>query len=469
MSKLRAFTMPKWGIEMTEGVVVEWAVSEGERFSQGQVLLAVETDKIANDIEADYDGVCLRLLAEDGDTLDVGELLAVFATEPVDAAEVDAFIAAFEPVASADADDSPPSEPASPAHQGSVDQARPSSYQVPKGVSLSPKALEAAAAAALDLSAVSGSGREGRVLLQDVHQAIAGPAVAAASQPVDNKVELAAFDQINATPIAKRLSVGASFDLAQITGSGRNGRIRAGDLPLNGVADPAAATAAGRRMPFSRMRAKIAERLTRSFREVPHFYLQTDAGIDSLLAARERWNTKASEPASLNDLIVRATALALKAHPQINVHVEADGTVEFDQAHVALAVAVDGGLVTPVVRGADRRSLTSLVAETRRLAAGARGARLGPDDYAGATFTVSNLGMFGVSQFTAIINPPQGAILSVGAGRRMAVEQDDGGVGFSTRMNLTLGCDHRAIDGAMGAAFLATLKQHLEHPQNWCR
>jgi pyruvate dehydrogenase E2 component (dihydrolipoamide acetyltransferase) len=244
-------------------------------------------------------------------------------------------------------------------------------------------------------------------------------------------------------------------------GSGRGGRIRSRDLPRH---DNAAA-AAGREVPFSNMRKQIARRLTASYQEIPHYNVQIDVFVDALLAARKAFNAAGGRKTSINDWLVRAVALSLIEHPDININVHDESIAYFDEANVAIAVAIDGGLITPVLQQAQRLSVDQISLKVADLAQRARDGQLVQEDMNGGSFTMSNLGMFGVSRFTAIINPPQGAILAVGSARPVPTERD-GRIVFGQQMTLTLGCDHRAIDGAMAGRFLSTLRDHLEQPES---
>ena len=449
MSTLRAFTMPKWGIEMTEGILAEWSVAEGEAFDKGQLLASVETDKIVNEIEADFASVCLRRVAEEGDTLGVGELLAVFGEPGASADEIDGFVRDFKPADTAfsgeDADDAPTATPQ--AVEGNPQAA----VAPPPGVAASKSALAGAAQGGVDLGALAGSGKNGRVLRQDVDRALRSEPLTPGA-PVDNRVQWVERAG-SATDVARRVAHARGVSLDGVAGSGKGGRVRVRDLP--------SATAGPVR--FSAQRVQIARRLTESYREIPHYHLQRDVSFDAVMAARKAYNVGRELPASLNDFLVRAVAKALEAHPVVNAHVFEGATETFDTANVAIAVATENGLITPVVHDAARRPFPDLCAASRDLVSRAREGALTRDDLKGGTFTVSNLGMFGVHRFTALINPPQAAILAVGAARRQPVERD-GGIAFENVVSLTLGCDHRVIDGAVGGRFLADLCANLAAP-----
>lgn len=467
MSKLRPFCMPKWGIEMTEGTVAEWMVGDGDRVKRGDVICLIETAKITNEVEAETDGVILRVLTPAGDEpLPVGALLAVFGDDDAPASEVDAFIAAFVPSESG-VGEAPVKADGRPA------EARPAAAAAaPKRIEtnrpISPSALALAEREAVDLDAIEGSGRGGRITYQDVYQHLRPAGVAAWS----GSAALVEDDlRIFASPLARRLAAIHGVDLAGLTGTGPRGRISKHDV-LAAVPRPTSLDAAfvaadntPRIVPFDKVRGVIAQRLTAAKRDIPHFYLRVAVEVDALLALRRTANLVLGISASINDYLVFAAGRALAQHPDVNVQLHGDAIHHFAHADIAIAVASPKGLVTPIVRQADRMTLPQLVAATAAQIEKAKAGRLSWEDLDGGTFTISNLGMFGIDEFDAVINPPQGAILAVGRARREAVKTEDGGIDFATRISLTLSVDHRAIDGAAGAAFLATLKGLLEDPE----
>ncbi|MDH5175922.1 MAG: 2-oxo acid dehydrogenase subunit E2 [Gammaproteobacteria bacterium] len=403
-------TMPKWGIEMTEGTITEWHVSPGQSVTKGDHLLDVETEKIVNSVEAPASGTVRRLLADVGGTEKVGALIAVFADADVPDAEVDAFIAAFKPADTSFEPDSGNAPAPSPA---------PAAAPVP--------------AASVDASADGGS---------------------------------------KVSPIARRLAEKLGIDVSLIKGTGTHGRVSKEDVEAfaaamqagqTGAAAPAASagTAAPVRERMTSMRATIARRLLESKQTIPHYRLAVDVELTALLAHRAALNAGGSVKVSINDLLVRAVALALVRHPEVNAQLQGDEIVRFVQADVCVAVASDSGLITPVVRNADAKTAAQISTEVADLAGRARSNRLTREEITGGTFTVSNLGMFGVDRFDAIINPPQVAILAVGAGQDRVVARDGQPV-VRRMVTLTLSCDHRVVDGAMGAKFLATLRELVE-------
>ena len=457
MAQIRPFCMPKWGIEMTEGTVAEWMVNEGEAIRRGQTLCLIETAKITNEVEAEVDAVVARVLVgAGGEALPVGTLLAVFADAEASAAEVDAFIAGFVP---ADAGGPAKAAPASPP----APVAAPETPAITTNRPISPEALTLAQAEGLDLSSVEGSGRGGRITHQDVAQALRPAAAPMLRGVAALPAELAS---IFASPLAHRLAALNGVDLAGITGTGPRGRISKRDV-LALVAPAAGAT--GENHPeiigFDKIRKIVARRLTEAKRDLPHFYLRISARADELVALRQTANLVLGANASLNDYLIRATALALARHGDVNVTVHGEAIHRFRHADIAIAVASPKGLVTPVVRGADLLGIAEIAAQTRTLIDKAKAGRLTFGDMEGGTFSISNLGMFGIESFDAIINPPQAAILAVGAVTRQPVETAIGSITFESRIALTLSVDHRAIDGAAGAAFLATLKGLIEAPE----
>ncbi|MEM7359317.1 MAG: dihydrolipoamide acetyltransferase family protein [Pseudomonadota bacterium] len=484
MSKLRAFTMPKWGIEMTEGVLAEWLVAEGEAFAKGQVIAAIETDKIVNEVEADYDAVCLRLIAKPETEHVVGALLAVFGEAGVGAAEIDKFIGEFSGNA---VDDLSASEPAgNSVEEMAVEQAvaevvtqpdseqttvAPEVLEIPEGVRISSKAAELAQTSGVDLTELSGSGNRGRILVQDVEQAVRGGGLFSGNgAAVDNSFTADAEVLERITPIAFKVAENAGLDWSQLAGSGKNQRIRLRDLPITEVVEQEPEFDLGltagetKTIPFSRMRGHVADRLTRSQNEIPHYFLEIDVDANQLVSARAEYNKQASAHATVNDVVLLAVARCLARHQQVNINVIDDEIKYFADVNLAIAVSIDDGLITPVIKQADSLNLAELSSEARRLIDGARASTLSLADYGKGTFTVSNLGMHGIKRFTSIINPPQAAILSVGQIRR-AIQESSAGPVFGWRMSLTMACDHRAIDGTIGTSMLASIKSQLEAPQ----
>jgi len=410
---LRYITMPKWGIEMQQGTLTEWHVKEGDAVEKGQLIALVETDKITNEMEADAPGVVHKTLVPEGEVRVVGELLAVIGGSDVGQAEIDAFISAFEApdVAMAGANSSASDEPV----ETSQSEPKPAAVSSTDfdDVNISPAARKLAIALGIKPDTITATGRRGRISLQDVEQA-------AAAQ-----------------------GLGASV------GGGE------GDVEVPN--DPDVTT-------MSNLRKTGAKRLTEAKSTIPHFYLRIQANIDALLAAKKTYQATNGK-VSLNDILVKAAAAALTENPDVNVQIHGDDIHKFPHADIAVAVATDKGLVTPLVKRANKKSVSEISKNVADMASRARDGKLTHADMGAGTFTISNLGMFGVNQFDAIINPPQCAILAVGSSSRVWTESDKNKGAFSTMISLSLSCDHRAIDGATGAAFLKALKQHLEQPE----
>ena len=461
MSTLRAFTMPKWGIEMTEGTISEWSISEGDAVAQGQTIALIESDKIVNEVQAEFDTRFVRLIATAGESYPVGALLAVMAGGEVTSAEVDAFIAAFRPAGAAG------ESARATAAQAAVETLSPvvTDYlaaEIPPGVAISPRAWHHASQLNIDVRTIAGSGRRGRITLQDVEQASRPPRLVGGGTAVSIAPTTTALDAFYASPGAKRLAVVHNIDLASVRGTGPRGRISRADVARDAGVPLRSAGVEVIRM--SSMRKAIARQLTLSKATIPHYYLRRQVQLEALQSLRDDLKRQTGTAPGLNDFLLRATALALCEVPDVNIQVHGDEIHRFTDANIAVAVATDRGLITPVLRSAQTKSAHALAAELKPLIDRARAGRLRAEDVEGGTFTVSNLGMFGVEQFDAIINPPQGAILAIGAARRQPVERD-GGIAFTSVAWLSLSCDHRAIDGAVGGRFLAALRELIESPQ----
>ncbi len=453
MAALKPFTMPKWGIEMSEGTIAEWMVAENAPFKKGSTIALIETDKISNEVEAEADGRFVRIVAQVGEIYPVGALLAVLSDGgEASAAEIEAVIAGFQ-----QADTSFTGEPAAPSLAA---PAPAPSVAIPESLAISPAARAAAEAGGVDVSGLTGSGRKGRITAQDVHQALRGAAAADWVGPLEIVAEGKAF----ASPMARRLGHLHGVALDGLQGTGPHGRISRADVlaavPLEvPVATPAVPASEGgfERVPMSSMRRTIARRLSESKATIPHFYVRRRVRADRLLAAR----LATGKVASVNDYLIHACAQALMEVPALNIQVHGSEIHRFDHADIAVAVATDRGLVTPIVAGADDLSVAQIAARMADLAQRARAGKLKAEEIAGGSFSLSNLGSFGVEQFDAIINPPQGAILAVGAARPEPID-DDGAIRIVPVIHLSLSCDHRAIDGADAGRFLAALARWIE-------
>jgi len=459
LSTLRAFTMPKWGIEMTEGTISEWSINEGDRVSPGRTIALIESDKIVNEVQAEFETQFVRLIAVAGESYPVGALLAVMASDEVSAAEVDSFIAEFRPAGAAGEAAAQAAHGDAASHGGGITPRMP---ELPPGVGISPRARRRATDLNVDIRALAGSGRRGRITLQDVEQAARPAHAVGGYAPVSIIPTTAALDVFYASPGAKRLAVTHQVDLENVRGTGPRGRISRADVArAAGVSLRSAAVEVIRMSP---MRKAIARQLTLAKSTIPHYYLRRQVQLDALQELRAELKGRTGTVPSLNDYVLRATALALCEVPDVNIQIHGDEIHRFPDANISVAVATDRGLITPVLRAAQRKPVPVLAAELRPLIERARAGRLRADEVEGGSFTVSNLGMFGVEQFDAIINPPQGAILAIGVVRRQPVERE-GGIGFGNFAWLSVSCDHRAIDGALGGRFLATLCELLESPQ----
>lgn len=475
MSRIRAFTMPKWGIEMTEGTIADWMVKEGEPFKRGQTLCLIETAKITNEVEAEYDATVRRIIVGGGSESEpVGALLAVFDEGAHSDEEIEAFVASFKPAEGGIAKGAEKAKAAAQKDAETAPAPSPEKARVKIDTNrpISPEALRLAEEEGVDIAGIEGSGRGGRITHQDVTKALRGTSTA-----VPKGVLAVEADDLKvlASPLARRIAALHGLSLQGLTGTGPRGRISKSDV-LALVPETKAAAGFGTPefvagenrpevVPFDRIRKVVAQRLTQAKQELPHFYLRMSASADALLEMRTTANVVLGCKASVNDWVVKASAMALVRHPDVNVQVHGQEIHRLPHADVSIAVAGPKGLVTPVVRQANLMRIDQIAAETRRLIDKAQGKGLSMEDMEGGTFSVSNLGMFGIENFDAIINPPQGAILAVGAALRQPVETSAGDIAFETRISFTLSVDHRAIDGAAGAQFLQTLKSLIEAPE----
>ena len=411
--------MPALSPTMEEGTLAKWLVKEGDEVRSGDLIAEIETDKATMEVEAVDEGTVGKLLVAEGtEGVPVNEPIAVILEEGEDASAADNLA-------------TPTPAPAPPAQTSPAPEARPATATV-------------------------------------------APAPAK-TKPVSGR--------IFASPLAKRIAKDKGIDLAAVTGSGPRGRIVKVDVegapkttarsagkaqaPISSI-DARAFYEPGTydEIPLNSMRKTIARRLTQSKQEIPHYYLTIDCVLDELLKVRKHLNTEGADAGvklSVNDFIVRAAALALKKVPEANVSFADDALLRHHHSDVGIAVALEGGLITPIIRRADEKGLAEISAEAKELATRARDKKLSPAEFEGGSFSVSNLGMFGIKNFTAVINPPQAAIMAVGVGEPRPIIVD-GEVKGATVMTVTLSCDHRAIDGALGAQLLAAFKSYIEYP-----
>ena len=439
--------MPALSPTMTEGNLVKWLVGQGDRVGPGDVIAEIETDKATMEVEAVDEGIVGRIVVPEGsEGVAVNAVIAVLVEEGEELGDETA---------------AAPSAPAAPPPEAeAAPAARPDGE-----VKATPLARRMAALAGIDLAALTGSGAHGRITRDDVRRA------SGRTDPVED-----GDGRIFASPLARRMAQEAELPLEGVTGSGPEGRIIKRDIEhelRQGAASPPAPPELEHlpglppfeRIRHTNMRKVIARRLTESKQTVPHFYLTVDCEIDALLEARREINARAPEgvKVSVNDFVIKALATALCRVPDANAAWTEDGLLKFRQVDVSVAVAVPNGLVTPVVRQAESKGLAAISAEMADFASRARDGKLMPEEYRGGTTSVSNLGMFGIRQFDAVINPPQATILAIGAGEQRPVAKN-GSLSLATVMTCTLSCDHRVVDGALGARLLGAFKALVECP-----
>src|SRR5215471_5761213 len=432
--------MPQLGETVAEGKITQWFKSAGDAVKPGDNLFEIETDKVSMEVPSTTAGVLAEIRVPAGEVAPVGAVVAVIA---------DGAAASAPPAAET---------PSKPAPSSAAPAARPAPMAAP--------AAQPAMAAPIKLDPFF----EVRTPQRNY-----GPARLAGGR--------------SATPLARRLAAEGGIDLAAISPSDPHGRIVARDVEAAARAAPKAAPGVAlatgssaeevkalyrdvpfQEVPLDGMRRIIATRLVQAKQTIPHFYLTADVEIGRLIALREEANAaapkdddgKAAFKLSLNDLIIKAWAAALQRVPAANAVWAQDRILRFERCDVAVAVALEGGLITPVIRRAEVKTLSAISNEMKEMAARAR--RLTPDEYQGGSSTISNLSMYGVREFSAIINPPQATVLAVGAARRQAVEKEDGGVAFASVLSVTLSCDHRVVDGALGAELLAAFQRFVERP-----
>jgi pyruvate dehydrogenase E2 component (dihydrolipoamide acetyltransferase) len=453
--------MPKLSPTMEEGQLTRWLKKEGDSVSMGEPLAEIDTDKATMEAQALTSGVLRKVLVKEGETVPLGAIIAIIgeADEDISALVSETASAPAQTESKKQVEDAaerqPPKsdESASPENQ-KVDAAptdKPSQAQQPQPAAestgngqggrliVSPIAARMAAEAGINLSTLTGSGPGGRIVKKDIEAAVgrAGQAPQQPTQQPQTQTEVADQPAAQASKAAQQSPV---------------------------IAPSIEGASPYREEPVTTMRATIARRLVTSIGPVPHFFLTTEIEMDKAAELRRQLNELAAEnKVSINDLVIKIVAVALTQHPAVNASFQEKTIRYYERADIGVAVAVEDGLITPVVRGANAKSVGQISREVRELAERARNRRLKPEEYTGATFSISNLGMFGIDEFTAVINPPEGAILAVGAMTPKPVVRD-GQVVVRQMMRVTMSCDHRVIDGATGAKFLQTLKKILENP-----
>jgi pyruvate dehydrogenase E2 component (dihydrolipoyllysine-residue acetyltransferase) len=467
---------------MEEGRLVKWTKNEGDAVKSGEVLAEVETDKAVMELVARGDGVLRKRLINEGDTAPVGQLIAIVAAadENIDALAGGGGAA---PTAEAPAAEAPRAEAPKPeAAQAEAPKAEPPKQEAPKAEPAADRPRDARTSVPADPAHSQG---EASTPPQELDRrgpdrfatASTGAALGAGGGEPGGRVR--------SSPLARRLASDRGVELGSVQGSGPGGRIVKRDIEQaasrpraaqTGERAPAAAAPAApapRRIstegdyqdiPLTQIRKTIARRLAESIGPVPTFYLTMELDVERVAEMREAMIELGAEyKVSFNDIVLKAVATALVQHPEVNAHWLGDKMRYFNRVHIGMAVAVEDGLITPVIFDADRKGLADISREARELAKRARDRKLKPEEYTGATFSVSNLGMFGIEHFTAIINPPEAAILAVG-GVEDRVVAVDGEAVIRKRMKVTMSCDHRVIDGATGAKFLQTLRRLIENP-----
>jgi pyruvate dehydrogenase E2 component (dihydrolipoamide acetyltransferase) len=432
--------MPKLSDAMETGKIIKWIKKEGDRINGGDILAEIETDKADVEMEAFGAGVLRKILVGEGDRAPIGALIAVIAEPSEDIASVIGGAA--------------PSAPAAPA---ATPAAAVGASPRPAAVPPQPRTEDHAT-----------------VAKPEPATRVPAAAVATAAPPPQPVAEPGgAPGRVKASPLARKIAAQSGVDLKLVRGTGPGGRVVRKDVEAAGRAPAAPAPAAMvpaqlgpefEDQPLSQMRAIIAKRMPLSKAPVPHFYVSSEVAMDRAWSLYEELNGLEGQPRiSINDFVIRACAVTLLHHPGVNASFQGETIRVYHRAHIGIAVALEEGLITPVLRDAHAKSLGQIAVEARDLAERARNRKLRAQEMSGATFSISNLGMFDVAEFSAIINPPEGAILAVGTVRRVPVV-DDNGLGVGRRMMMTISCDHRVMDGAMGARFLRDVKRLLEEP-----
>jgi pyruvate dehydrogenase E2 component (dihydrolipoamide acetyltransferase) len=410
------FTMPKLSPTMEEGQIARWLKAEGDTFEEGETIAEVDTDKATMELTALKGGTLLKILKQGGETALLNETIAITGKMGEDFAAILAEVQSSKSAVQSQDGNSQAKVEETKAVETIQPKAEDQKPKTENGrLLVSPIAARMATENGIDLRTITGSGPQGRIIKRDIETAIESPKAKAQS---------------------------SSFTASQVFGA-------------SNFRDESA----------SKMRQIIAERLTASTQNVPHFYLTVEIEMDSVLALRKQINATVAETEkiSVNDIIVKAAAMSLVKHQWVNASFQDKSVRFYEDADISIAVAIEDGLITPVVRAANKKGLLAISAEIKELAGRAKAKKLQPEEYTGGTFSISNLGMFGIEQFTAIINPPEAGIIAVGGASEKAVVRN-GEIVVRSMMNVTMSCDHRVIDGATGAKFLQTFKQMLETP-----
>ena len=414
--------MPALSPTMEEGSLATWLVKEGDTISSGDLMAEIETDKATMEFEAVDEGVLAKILIPAGtDNVKVGEVIAILAEDGEDIGDID--LSGEAPKAAAPVEASPEKTEEAPKTSAPTKAAAPASSS--DRIKASPLARRLAADKGLDLATISGSGPKGRIVKADIENAQSAPQAASAQQ--------------TATPTAPAMAQSAPVD--------------PGDIPHEV-------------QKLSNMRKTIARRLTEAKQTIPHIYLTVDINLDKLLKLRSELNAGLEARGvklSVNDLLIKALAQALIAVPKCNVSFAGDNLIQYHRADISVAVSIDGGLITPIVANANEKSLSTISNEVKDLAGRAKDGKLQPHEYQGGTASLSNMGMFGIKQFDAVINPPQAMIMAISAGEKRPAVIDDS-LQIATMMSATGSFDHRAIDGADGAQLMKTFKELVENP-----
>jgi pyruvate dehydrogenase E2 component (dihydrolipoamide acetyltransferase) len=450
-------TMPRLSDTMEEGTIASWLKKPGEQVSKGDVIAQIETDKATMDLTAFEAGTLQEILAPEGTTVAIGKPVARIGSGPAESTS-----------GSADQGSAPPTEGATPPAAEETGSVEPKTEEARENVAEAAEPIESPSKQAERPTTTQPSEPPAR---EDQR-----PAPTEQQAPVQGAE--AADGKVRASPMARHIAAEHGVDLSRISGSGPQGRVIRADVeaalaaPSSQAPQPEAAPAPAatpdedERVSLSQMRRTIARRMAESTRTVPHFFLTTTVDATEMASLRKQINEQTADDGikiTFNDMVLKGVALAIRKVPEVNVSFAEDSVIRHKRVHIGVAVATDRGLIVPVVRDVDQKSIGQVARETRELAERANSGKLQPPDYTGGTFTVSNLGMFGVEQFNAVINPPEAAILAVGAITREPTERD-GQIVVRDRLKVTLSVDHRALDGAIGARYLQALKAVLEKP-----